>query len=34
MKLNDLIQYPQSERTRKKINEILRPIFENNIKNI
>ena len=33
MKLNDLIQYPQSERTRKKINEILRPIFENNIKN-
>lgn len=33
MKLNDLIQYPQSERTRKKINEILRLIFENNIKN-
>ena len=33
MKLNDLIQYPQSERTRKKINEILQPIFENNIKN-
>ena len=33
MKLNDLIQYPQSDRTRKKINEILRPIFENNSKN-
>ena len=32
MKFNDLIQYPQSERTRKKINEILRPIFEYNIK--
>ena len=28
MKLNDLIQYPQSDRTRKKINEILQPIFE------
>ena len=33
MKLNDLIQYPQSDRTRKKLNEILRPIFENNSKN-
>lgn len=33
MKLNDLIQYPQNDRTRKKINEILRPIFENNSKN-
>lgn len=33
MKLNDLIQYPQSERTRKKLNEILWPIFENNSKN-
>ena len=32
MKLNDLIQYPQSDRTRKKINEILRPIFENDSK--
>ena len=29
MKLNDLIQYPQSDRTRKKLNEILQPIFEN-----
>ena len=32
MKLNDLIQYPQSDRTRKKLNEILQPIFENDSK--
>lgn len=33
MKFNDLIQYPQSIRTRKKLSEILQPIFENNSKN-